>query len=603
MKKFLTFLLTICISFTAFAGTGCRGAAGSNDPNTLEIYCYVQGFGTQWLEGVIDLFEETEWVKQKYPNLKVVLESDSISSQASNRLYNQRNNYTDLFFGSYKIDKIDPSYLTNLTETVYATEVPDNSKADGSGTGQIIYDLLPEAAHNALYELDEEVYPQMNIDGRTYESYYGLKYVNIWYGWMYNKDLFDAFKTARGWELPVTTEEFYAICEDILVNGYDVTVQKTDHHYTTPIMLSGINGGYAANGFPVYWVQYEGIEQYENFYNGQYVVDGQQPVYSEKVLEQKGRLRSLETIEEIWSKYTYDKASETDYLDAQTKFLMGQGLFHWNGDYFTSEMALTRKAARAAGTDFRIETFATPVLSQLVEKLSFYNESLRATPECDYESFKGAINQKTPYKELDQAKQTYYDTVLAGMIREVDAGKTFETATKSYHDGAVEITQKDWDIVYNARQVKGARTVPTQAAVIPESTPAKDLAVDFLRFMYTPEAIEEFSNASGGVSFPVKYYENLSDTDFEAKVAKLEPEAQTKFEWMFRKGAINLPANTQFSFGKVGLENLKGYRGNMNQTFISKASNRATAMSIFKQDVDYWKGEQFTILLEELGLA
>ena len=600
MKKFLTFLLTICISFTAFAGTGCRGAAGSNDPNTLEIYCYVQGFGTQWLEGVIDLFEETEWVKNKYPNLKVVLEYDSISSQASNRLYNQRNNYTDLFFGSYKIDKIDTSYLTNLTETVYATEVPDNSKADGSGTGQIIYDLLPEAAHNALYEPD---YPQTTIDGVTYESYYGLKYVDLWYGWMYNKELFDQFKDARGWELPVTTEEFHAICEDIKEKGYDVTVQDEKHHYNTPIMLSGINGGYAANGFPVYWVQYEGIEQYENYYNGKYVVEGQRPVYSAQVLEQKGRLRSLETIEEIWNNYTYEKAFETDYMKAQTKFLMGQGLFHWNGDYFTSEMALTRGSNRRLGIDFHIETFATPVLSQLVEKLSFYNEALRATPEFDYESFKGAINQKTPYKELDQAKQTYYDTVLAGMIREVDAGKTFETATKSYHDGAVEITQKDWDIVYNARQVKGARTVPTQAAVIPSSTPAKDLAVDFMRFMYTPEAIEEFSNASGGVSFPVKYYENLSDAEFAEKVAKLEPEAQTKFTWMFRKDAINLPANTQFLFGKVGLENLKGYRGNMNQTFISKLANRTRATDMFVQDVNYWKGEQFQILLEELGLA
>ena len=84
MKKLLALLMSILVAFTAFAGVGCKGNEGSDDPNVLEVYCYVQGFGSTWLEANIALFQEQDWVKEKYPDLKIELETNSNSSQATN---------------------------------------------------------------------------------------------------------------------------------------------------------------------------------------------------------------------------------------------------------------------------------------------------------------------------------------------------------------------------------------------------------------------------------------------------------------------------------------------------------------------------------------
>ena len=589
MKKLLALLMSICLAFTTFAGVGCKGNEGSDDPNVLEIYCYVQGFGSTWLEGNIELFKQQDWVKEKYPDLKIELETNSQSSLATNRLYNQKTSTTDLFFGSYNIDKIDPSYLVNLTDTVYMTEIPGQP-------GELIMDRLPQIVKDKLYEPD---YAQVEVDGEMYDSYYGFKYVYMYYGWMYNKDLFDALAPSRGWELPVTTEELFNICDDIRANGYDYQVQGQTKHTNTPIMHTSVNGGYASSQFPVYWIQYEGYDQYENFYNGR-LEDG---TISNEIMQQKGRLRSLETIEEQLQNYAYDLSAETAFLDGQSKFLAGEGLFHFNGDYFTTEMQLFRDAMRnSGGEDYYISTMKFPVISQIVERLSFYRAENPATvQELPYASFAVEASSK-PFKELTQAEKNKYDAVLAAMIRDIDEGIDYD-ANKKY--AGYNVTEQDWNIVFEARKTNASRTLPQQAAVIPATTPAKAIAIDFLRFFYTDVAIENYGVSSKGLSFPVIYYENLDADAYEAATSTFEPEAKTKYDLMYGKNG-NLvecrviPDAATFLFGKFGLVNLKGYNGNMNKDFVSKTSTRYTAKQVFELDINYWQGQFWDAVVQQV---
>ncbi len=583
MKKLLALLMTICLAFTTFAGVGCKGNEGSNDPNILEIYCYVQGFGSVWLEANIELFKQQDWVKEKYPDLKIELETNSHSSMAGDRLYNQKTSTTDLFFGSYHIDKIDPSYLVNLTETVYLTEVPGKP-------GTLIWDRLPQLVHEALYEPD---YDSTEFEGQEYPDYYGFKYVTMFYGWMYNKTLFDQIGPARGWKLPVTTGEMFTICNDIKTNGYDYKVLGKNSHTNTPIMHTSVNGGYAASQFPVYWAQYEGYEGYENYCNGFDPINEVEG--SEAVFQQVGRLRALETIEETYQNYAYHLSGETAFLDGQSQFLAGEGIFHWNGDYFTTEMQLFRDAARdSGGEDYRIETFKSPVLSQLVEKLSFYRAEQPAEAgdfEYDYDSFYGMPKPYKNLKKSNPAKAAEYDAVLAAVIREIDEGKDWDQAAKTYN--GYEITRADFNTIYEARKINASRTLPQQAAVIPATTPAKDVAVDFLRFFFTDEAIENYGVASKGLSFPVLHYENLNEADYEDATSTFEPEAKTKYDLMYGKNGNMveckyIPAASNFLYGKFGLETIKGYRGNMNKDFTSKSANRTTAKAIFETEIRYW---------------
>ncbi|MBE5754123.1 MAG: hypothetical protein E7340_02145 [Clostridiales bacterium] len=598
MKKLLALLMSICIAFTAFAGVGCKGNEGSNDPNVLEIYCYIQGFGSTWLEENIKLFKEQDWVKEKYPDLKVQLETNSNSSFASNRLQNQKTNTYDLFFGSHGIDKLDPSFLVNLTDTVYMTEVPGQP-------GELIMNRVPQLAREALYEPE---YEKVEIDGEKYDSYYGFKYVYIFYSWMYNKTLFDKLAAERGWELPVTTEEMFNICDNIKSQGYDYSMQGRPMHTNTPIMHTSKNGGYATSQFPVYWVQYEGYDQYENFYTYGSNEEGGMP--TNEIFAQKGRLRSLETIEETYQNYAYEDSAETDFKKGQGAFLAGEGIFHWNGDYFTTEMQLQRDAARrGGGEDYEIVTMKTPVLSQLVERLSFYQKENPATEvEKDssgkpytHESFNIAISSK-PYKELTQENKNKYDAVLAAMIRDIDEGIGYD-ANKDY--AGYKVTEQDWKIVKEARTYNASRTLPGQAAVIPQSTPAKAIAIDFLRFFYTDVAIEKFGVASKGLSFPVIYYEKLDQEAYDRATETFEPEAKTKYDLMYGQNGNNvdcgvIPAPTQFLFGKCGLEHLKGYNGNLNKDMVSMISTRYTAQKIFEMDIDYWKGDNWTSVVNQV---
>ena len=257
MKKLVALLLTLMLAFSALGGVGCQGEAGSNNPEDLEIYCYIAGYGSSWLEGTIELFKQQDWVKEKYPNLTVTLETDSFASQAGNRLANQKQQTTDLYFGAYREDKMDPAYLTNLTELVYCTEIPGQP-------GTVVMDRVHPLAKRALRE---EGYGTTKYNGVDYDNYYGMKYVATWFGYMYNKTLFDKYAGDRGWVLPVTTDEMFAICEDIKTKGYEYTIEgKTEKTYE-PIMITAVNGGYTQNQFRVYWSQYESVSEYENFFN------------------------------------------------------------------------------------------------------------------------------------------------------------------------------------------------------------------------------------------------------------------------------------------------------------------------------------------------
>ena len=584
MKKKIVKILALALAATsALPMVACGDGNNLGGTDTLQICVSDFGYGTDWAYALIDAFKEEAWVKEKYPDLKIELETNSHSSMAGNRLHNQKTSTTDLFFGSYHIDKIDPSYLVNLTETVYLTEIPGKP-------GTLIWDRLPELVHNALYEPD---YDYTEYEGEQYPDYYGFKYVTMVYGWMYNKTLFEQIGPARGWEVPVTTGEMFAICEDIKTNGYDYKVMGDNKHSNTPIMHTSVNGGYAASQFPVYWAQYEGFEGYENYCNGYDPINEAEG--SEAIFQQVGRLRSLETIEETYKNYAYYLSQETAFIDGQSQFLAGEGIFHWNGDYFTTEMQLFRDAARDSnGEDYRIEMFKSPVLSQLLERLSFYKAEQPADAgdfEYSYDSFYGLPKPYKNLKKSNPAKAAEYDAVLAAVIREIDAGKTWDTAAKTYN--GYEITKNDFDIIYEARTINLSRGIPQQAAVIPATTPAKDVAIDFLRFFFTDEAIENYGVASKGLTFPVNYFEDLSEEKYEDATATFEPEAKTKYDLMYgHNGNLveskYIPTAENYLYGKYGLVTIKGYRGNMNKDFVSQSDNATTAKQIFETEIRYW---------------
>lgn len=590
MKKPLAIMMSLCVATPVLASAGCVGTKGSDDPNVLDVYCYIAGYGDSWLTnadktGVLDIFQEEAWVKEKYPDLKVNYTSDGEAGFATNKLYNQKSNTTDLFFTNW-LESIPTNLVVNLTDAVYNTDLPDKP-------GTKIMDVLGDEVIDTLIRNDAAP----RDDG--YENMYTLRYIKSFYSFMYNKTVLEHYDL----DVPVTTNELISAFETVEATPYNYTVAGETKTSNTGLMMCS-KSSYIQYMFPVFWNQYEGVQNYINYYYGK----NENDEITDANLKQKGRLRAFQAIEEIVRDHAWSGAAEADHTEAQNQFLLGNGLFHWNGDYFTTEMAGEREQNRKSfGVQDNVGMMATPVISNLVEKLSFYVEEQGDFEEAANTDSNGVKtvylkSVEKPYHLLDKTKQAEYDKVLAAIVRKIDAGE-------SYTDGLTiegkAVTQADWNIVKAARDIKGSYSVSGQEAAIPSESPAKELAADFLRFMYTEKAQLAYSNASKGLSFPARYYETLTDEAYTEATKNFEQEAKDKFDLMYKSNATIIPSATSFALGRAGLANFT-YSGNMGLNIVTTGTSYKKPVDFFVDDILYYTGanaSNWSTLLQLAGLS
>ena len=538
MRKFnriMSMVLCSIVGVSACVSGGCVGKGGSEDPNVLDVYCFISGYRDSWLRSALDLFEEQDWVKEKYPDLEINYTSDSLEATAHNKLNTPSKNDVDLFFSSEIQKYINVSNLADLTDCLYLKTVP--------GEDVKVIDKVPDYVKDVLYTPDA---PERE-DGL--DTYYVMKYVDSFYGMMYNADKLQQLNL----EVPVTTDELLEQIKYVEDNGYKYTYKGAEETCYNGLMVSGPNS-YAQWMFPLYWTQYEGYDQYVNYFNGEYynpITD--EYTMSPEIFTQTGRLRALEFIEELLKDHANEDAKDINHTKAQTNFLVGNGLFHWNGDYFSSEMELTRLALKnEEGVDYDLRFMQAPVLSSIVEVLED--------------------------KEMS-------DTTLREVVREIDKEKSYEESTVKQ-----KVSKNDYNRIIEARRVRGNWMLFTQDAVIPKDCPAEELASDFLAFMFSDIAIRNFSENSYGLSFPAIYYENMDSDEYEEMTAHFDSVQKSKFDIMFKYKTyptIKIPSESSFLLGKKGLSRITSYKGVMGTTFVMGTD---TAKNIYEKDIRYWYG-------------
>lgn len=537
LKRIFSLALCGVLCVGAFTMVGCGQQSGSDDANTLDVYCYIAGYRDKWLTSNLDLFKEQDWVKEKYPDLKINYSSDSIMSTAVNKLNSPSSNKFDLLFTEDLVKNGVPvSQLEDITDTVYLKTIPGEDKK--------VIDKIP----GYVLDVAKEASAAARNDGN--DTYYSVKMVDSFFGMMYNNNVYN--KSDFPFDAPpVTTDELIEQCEYVEKTGYTYTYKGKTETCKNGLTVAAANS-YAQWMFPLYWMQYEGVEQYENYFNGYWYEDGAtDPVLSPNVLTQKGRLRSLELIEDLFKNHSNKDAKDLNHTKAQTNFLVGNGLFHWNGDYFVSEMEDTKNALKSEeGIEYDIRYMHAPVLSSIVET-------------------------------LEDTAMT--DLTLREVIKEIDKGL-------SYQDSAVKtkVSKNDYKRITEARQVRGDWFVSTLDGVIAKNSPAKELASDFLTFIYSDTAIKNFSENSYGLAFPVSYYENLSDEEYEVMSAKFDSTQKSKFDIMYRcktYPTTRVPSEYAFALGKKGLSRITSFKGNMGTTFVTGTQ---TAKEIYEKDIRYW---------------
>lgn len=532
MKKFLSTVLSLLTAFSVCLAPACSDNKGG-DEQTLEVYCVNAGYRYQWTEDLLDLFTKQDWVKEKYPNIKTTFYQNDRQDFGASKLGSgaKANSYDLMFFTNGENFFGDEGTVLNLTEKVYDSYVPGETDANGK---QIkVVDKMDASYVKSCGYID-------TVTGKT--NYYCVPWAGGMAGFLYNEDI---LVDQLGLKVPNTTDEMYAACVEIRKQLGDnkCFLQSNDANYW----------GYLFN---IWWAQYEGYEGFDDFWNGKAVVGGRKQL-SNKIFEQKGRVKSLEIYEKLlkYDEKFFNPSSFTlEFMSAQKMFLDGASVFHVNGDWYPMEMA-------SFSSDYTIKMMKTPVVSSILEN----NTRLEGSIENDKE--------------------------LSALITAIDEGNS------ALEGEGYSVSQKDYDVIKEARQIVfsiGAR----HNSFIPAYSNAKDVAVDFLRFMSTDIACEAYIKATMGSSLPFNY----EATKNSELMQSLSPLHQTRLSYFCDSfaPAITLPNTSSYPLARYG-----GVKAFENETYFATFyadGNKTTPMDFYNDSIAAWTEENFKFARQKAGL-
>lgn len=425
----------------------CSGG-GQNPPTTpdgkptgsISVICYEAGFGTTWLEEMAAQFESAfdvdVTVKKSYVNGELV----SLLNE------NAQNDDVVMALGSMFAAQ-DSGFLTDLTQ-VY------DSIAEGST--QSIKDSMNPAVYNKLVADDGKIY-QMN-------------WADPVCGLILNKTVLDEI-FPEGYDVPNTTDELIAFCDDIKETGVYPFSLSTSVCYWDYMHW-------------VWWAQYEGYDNYIDYYWGYYQKEQEDGTTvrtlaeNGEVLDMPGRLESVKVAEKLLKKsngYVHKYADSMSYQEAQIAFV-GQG-------YAGEDMTECAMMVNGQWLENEVQSYLmtkpqelvmikTPIISSIVDTLEDKNMT---------------------------------DATLSAVIDAIDMGET------SYEG----VSSHDFDRIAEARQMVYSATFD-HCAAIPAKSDNKPLAMEFLKFMASNLGQSIYADYLNGLTMPYGYDVGDNVSDFVA---------------------------------------------------------------------------------------
>ncbi len=545
-KKFFAAMLSVMMTgcLVSFAGCGADGEdggrvqaevekdgedggenSGGGGVAALEIFLTDAGYGTDWCYEMKELFAQQDWVKEKYPGLDIKISTSDDQTLAQSKLSSgEKSNEYDLLFGigmSEYYGQNGP--LLDLTECVYEAQVPGED---------VSYKDKMEDSFLASFGFTEA--------GSTDTAYYAAPWVGGMEGLLYNEDLF----AANGLKVPNTTDELAEVCAAYKAKGSE--------NYS---FLQSYDANYFDYLFFVWWAQYEGVEGYENYFEG---IDNE--TYSTRIFEQKGREYALEVFEELldYEKGYVNPMSFTQkFVISQSSFINGEALMHANGDWFSSEMLDVMLSKGDAAP--RIKMMRTPVISRLGEKLGITDQELSDIV-------------------------AYVDAVGAGQDVQIPGF----TSSKDY------TPQEVVDAVKEARTV--VYTIGNaHSAVIPQYAEGKDAAADFLRFMATDNALDVFAQKTVGATLP---FQHVIDQEIYERLALAQ---QARIDYFQSANGIHTLVDPQ-SFPLVRYGGLTPFLNERFYQQFSSQGNTKTPADFMQEMRESWNEDKFNNALKTAGL-
>lgn len=301
--------------------SGCLAACGEkqggsekkeNSATDIEISYWNAGLGSDWLEAVVDAFNEA------YPEYNAYF-SASAAAGTVKATYGMEGDTVDLYMANREWDTSKMEPLDELLTTT----------ADGD--------------KKTIGEKFEPGYLALEKAGDGH--YYQLTYGGGVCGIVYNKE---QFKEAGITQLPRTTNELAIAADKLKTAG-----KKAFAHYA--------NNGYWTYMSEAWFSQYEGFDYYLNNFYACTDENGTSP--SKDIFTKKdGRYEVLKAYGKlITPEYVMEGSNSIDHVNAQTQFLNGSAAMMVTGSWLSSEMAASDKLGM-------FSMMRTPVLSAVTDK-------------------------------------------------------------------------------------------------------------------------------------------------------------------------------------------------------------------------------------------
>ena len=438
MKRGLALALCAMMASGVTAAVGCSAPdETSKDPLTINVKMIDGGYGSAWIEEINEKFEALYKEEGYKVNIMTPIEGYS-GNMALSEMRNNVNGI-DLFIseGVDVDDVLDEDYgvcVANLND-VY------NSKAinfDGTESEQTIKDSS-KGIHNYVKSGDD------------FYAYY-------WYqspsALVVNTSLLAEYSEIT--ELPRTTDELFEM--------YDIILDSYEEVGAYPIAWGGDNAyGYTLNPLFTHMVQMLGVEEYDELFSLDYVLnqdgtvkrDGWKKTASEDLVD------ILEVYFHLFdTEYSTVGSLAQRHDDAHAQVMMNRAVFTFDGSYFINEVR-EDFSTKLNSVDY----IKVPVISALGVKLGLDGNAGANEAKCD--------------------------EVLSCMVKLVDEGKTKEQI-KSATESACSVTLTDEQVnrVYEARR-SAYFALRSSAYISNESSEQKtEISKLFLRMLASQDAAD-----------------------------------------------------------------------------------------------------------------
>lgn len=232
MKNYLgkSILLLGLTALGVGAITGCANKV-QNDEHTLNIICLNLGYGRDWIDDLVKVWEEQN------PGYKVHLEAEAQANALIQKHLYSKDNIDDLYIGNTRAWKTYALKDKLLELDDFLEETVDGVK---------VVDKIND-------EYDKSIY----YNGHTYR----LPWTSGVPGIYYNAKMFEE----NGWTVPTTYDELVALCQTI--KDAEVGVGAGGKQTTTvkPFCFTGENMDYFDYCVFTWWAQLAGKQNVDNY--------------------------------------------------------------------------------------------------------------------------------------------------------------------------------------------------------------------------------------------------------------------------------------------------------------------------------------------------